>query len=371
MKPAYYLLLFFTLIVSNKLLAQGYYTVSGIVLDDNGSPAKSATVFISGSEKITMTNDNGMFIFNKIDPGNYQLSVHMLGYYPITQAVALKAKSVTVSFSLKLKSNILNEVLIGGTNDWAKNYAIFKEQFLGTSANARNCVIVNPKVLNFTTKKGTLTADADDFLVIENKRLGYRVKYLLKYFSYNSDFDRTGYDGDASFEELDGATEAKNQWAQYRLETYKGSMMHFLRAVYLNTVLKEGFLTYGLYKDTTRKTRLGESVTVVGIKTHPVKFDTLVSVIDTSFVSFRFNHLYATYDPAGAATVLAKRDLPMKKVFVLTDQGSTIKLYLNEAIIDRRGSYADYRTFLIKGDWSRRRIGDQLPFEYQPPVVQR
>jgi hypothetical protein len=367
MKPfCRYLLLVVALFISSKALAQGHYTVMGIVLDDKGNPAKSATVFISGSEKITMTNDNGRFIFNKMDPGNFQLSVHMLGYYPNTKAITIKAASVDVSFSLKVKSNILSEVVIGGIDDWAKNYAIFKEQFLGTSANARNCVIINPRVLNFTTKKGTLTADADDFLVIENKRLGYRVKYLLKYFSYNSNFDRTGYDGDASFEEMDGAAEVQKRWAQNRLETYKGSMMHFLRAVYWNTVLKEGFLTYKLFRDTTRQTRLGEKVTVVGIDKRPVKFDTLVNVIDTSFVSFKFNNLYATYDPAGAAIIQAKQVLPMKKLFVLTDQGSTIKLYLKEAIIDRRGSYADYRTFLIKGDWSRRRIGDQLPFEYQP-----
>lgn len=360
------LLLLIAFFTSVNALAQGHYKVTGVVLDDKGNPAKSATVFISGSEKITMTNDNGAFIFNKMEPGNFQLSVHMLGYYPITQAITIRATSVNVTFSLRVKSNVLNEVIIGGSDDWAKNYAIFKEQFLGTSANARNSVITNPRVLNFTTRKGALIADADDFLIIENRRLGYRIKYLLKYFSYNTNLGHTGYDGDASFEEMDGTPDAKTAWAQNRLETYKGSMMHFLRAVYMNTVLREGFLTYKLFRDTTRKTRLGEDVTVVGIDKRPVKFDTLVNVIDTSFVSFRFNHLYATYDPVGAATVRAKRDLPMKKVFVLTDQGSTVKLYLKEAIIDRRGSYADYRTFLIKGDWSRRRIGDQLPVEYQP-----
>ncbi|NNU34479.1 hypothetical protein HK413_10800 [Mucilaginibacter sp. S1162] len=53
----------------------------------------------------------------------------------------------------------------------------------------------------------------------------------------------------------------------------------------------------------------------------------------------------------------------------MENKGSILNLFLDKAIVDRKGSYTDYRTFLIQGNWGRRRIGDQLPFEYQLPLV--
>jgi hypothetical protein len=345
--------------------AQGNYNISGKITDEKGLPLKSATVFIAGSEKITMTDDYGDFTLSKLNSGNFRLSVSMIGYAPATQAVAILNKSVKATLTLNIQPIMLNTVKIGGDGSWAKNYAIFKEQFLGKTQNGRQCVILNPEVLSFMADKTALSADADDFLVIENKRLGYRIKYRLKYFSYNFHSEDTGYDGDANFEQLNASEEAKSKWPQNRLETYKGSMMHFLRSAYFNTALKEGFLTYRVLSEVTKYTLAAEKYTVVKIDKRPIKFDTVVNVIDDSFISLAAQRLYIIYDPAAAAVIKATRDAPKLYNFSL-DRGSTLNFYLKEAIIDRRGSYADYRTFLIKGDWSKIRIGDQLPFEYQP-----
>jgi hypothetical protein len=47
-------------------------------------------------------------------------------------------------------------------------------------------------------------------------------------------------------------------------------------------------------------------------------------------------------------------------------QGSIMTLFLENAILDKKGSYVDYRSFYIQGFWGKKRLGDQLPFEYQP-----
>jgi len=54
-----YLILIIALFLSITSFAQGRYSVTGMVVDENSRPLKSATVFISGSQKITMTNDSG------------------------------------------------------------------------------------------------------------------------------------------------------------------------------------------------------------------------------------------------------------------------------------------------------------------------
>ncbi|MFD2145030.1 hypothetical protein [Mucilaginibacter antarcticus] len=102
-------------------------------------------------------------------------------------------------------------------------------------------------MINFTTKNDILIADADDFLVIENKPLGYRIRYMLKNFGYNKTTDIVLYEGETSFEQLPGTDKMKKEWASNRLKTYKGSVMHFLRSVYRNRVSQEGFIVNKLY----------------------------------------------------------------------------------------------------------------------------
>jgi len=359
-----FIIIFFTGI---NTYAQGRYMVTGIVADEKGQPLKSATVFISGSEKITASNDEGRFKFIKMDPGTFLLSVTMIGFAPYTHNVIIQGKSVDINITLKVKSIVLDEVFIGSKEAWQANFELFGRTFLGTSKNAKECVILNPKIINFSTKKGLLMADADEFLIIENKRLGYRVKYLLKDFGYNSVTDVALYNGETNFEELPGTPKMQKEWAKNRLETYKGSFMHFLRSVYYNTTLKEGFLSNHLFIEPQSRGRNQEDVKMIVIEPRPVKFDTLVTIIDTSFISLKFSPLYVIYDPKKVAAVThSKVGYTMKQRIKLDDEASVIKTYLKEAIVDRTGNYTDFRDFFIEGYLARKRVGDQLPFEYQP-----
>jgi hypothetical protein len=363
----YRLLFIITFFINAAAVAQGRYNITGTIADEKGAPVKSATVFISGSEKITVTNDQGQFIFYNIDPGTFQLSVQMLGYFPYTNNLIIQDKSVDVKVSLKVKSIVLHTVTIGEADAWQKHYEIFKEQFLGTSKNAQQCVILNPQVIYFSTKKTVrdnivLNADADEFLIIENKQLGYRIRYLLKTFHYDGFTKIPSYDGDVIFEDLPGTDEAKKQWAKNQQEAYYGSFMHFLRSVYTNTALKEGFITHQAYKQKT----WGDGT--IKIDPRPVKFDTVVTVIDTSFISLKFTSFYVVYDPKKAAEISTQNIKPAEKTIPQTSNSSQLILHLPEAIVDGKGSYTDYRAFLLKGGhWSASRIGDRLPFEYQPP----
>ncbi len=366
MKPVYRLLFIFILLVNIKVFAQSHYTVAGIVTDESGVIQKGATVFISGSKKITTTDDAGQFEFNAIDAGTYQLSVKLLGFYPFTENIQVHDKPVKINVRLKVKTVVLNQVVIGGGDNWEANYAIFKDQFLGTSDNAKQCIITNPKVLFFgSASKNVLTAEADEFLVIENNKLGYRIRYLLKNFEFVKTLLRTKYDGDTNFEEMEGTPEMKAKWAKNRADAYSGSLMHYLRSVYNNTALKEGFITHQLK---LQQKGMGK---ILVADSRLLATNTFVTPIDTSFISLKFKSILIDYAPEEAANMRNKGiDTSSIRAAVLgRTMGSVLNLFLDKAIVDRKGSYTDYRTFLVQGYWGRRRIGDQLPFEYQPPVV--
>jgi hypothetical protein len=363
-----YLLFIIVTCVCSAANAQGHYTVSGIVIDEKGQPVKSATVFISGSEKITITNDEGRFEFFKMDAGTYQVSVQMLGYAPYAQNVMIKTASATINIVLTAKPIALNEVVIGGGDDsnWWTYYTLFKGQFIGASVNAQQCTILNPRMLhlNYNKKKGILLADADRFLIIENKLLGYRIKYMLKYFEYNAINNAAIYDGDTNFEELPGTVGMKKRWAKNREEAYRGSLMHFLRSVYTKTTLQEGFIVNTLYKFTYKNKH--DDGPTLSIDTRPIKFDSLITVIDNSFISLKFSPIYVIYNPKKAVDIKNKGNYLTMKDMALNDKASIIKLPLKEAVIGRKGSYVNYRAFVFNGDMGTKRIADQLPFEYQP-----
>ncbi|MFD2872292.1 carboxypeptidase-like regulatory domain-containing protein [Mucilaginibacter ximonensis] len=360
-------LLIILLTTNIDLLAQSRYKLSGTVNDEHGKPLNGATVFLSGSKTATISNEFGKFEFPDISAGTFQLIVKMLGYSPYQQSIIISDKPLDIQLSLSPQSIKLKEVTIGKRAAWQKEYAIFKEQFLGDST-ANECVILNPEVINFSTKKTLwnriiLNADADEFLEIENKRLGYRIKYLLKTFTYNGFTKITSYDGNTVFEEMNGTEEEKKLWNINRLSAYKGSFMHFLRSVYMGSTLAEGFITRQLY---VPKNAPGNFSSYIA----PIKFDTILTRIDSSLISMKFTSLYVVYDPKAVADMnssMLKGINSMQKISNLSDTGSILSLYLDRAIIDQKGSFADYRTFLIRGFWGRKRVGDQLPYEYQPP----
>jgi hypothetical protein len=342
----------------------------GIVADEKGQPLTSATIFISGSEKMTMTNERGEFIFHNLDPGAFQLSVTMIGFAPDTRSLVIQTSSADLKIVLKPKAIELNEVKIPAGNTLEDYYQLFKAQFLGISPNGLQSEITNRNVikLNYDKKKGVLTASADEFLIIQNNRLGYKVRYLLRGFSYNAITNTAIYDGDTNFEELDGTPKMKKAWAKNRLETYKGSFMHYLRAVYSNTVAKEGFVSNQLFSAYNIKND-PVSLDRITIDPRPLKYDTLATIIDTSFIALKSPDFYLTYD-LKKANAKPKRAKKNRQNTELDYNSSIIRMPFKEAIIDRKGSYTDYRAFYIHGNMARRRVGDQLPFEYQPAVMQ-
>jgi hypothetical protein len=381
--------------------AQSVYSISGRVTDENQKPLSGVTIFVDDSQIATATNATGYFRVNVPGAGAYRLSTQMLGYAADTKDVMLKTQLATLDFTLKIKPVELRQVNIDASKKaWSKNFEIFKTHFLGMSLNAQECKIINPKIINFSTQKNMLLADADDFLIIENPRLGYRIKYLLKTFQYNQAEMVTAYDGDVVFEELEGSKSQKRDWTANRLRAYNGSVMHYMRSVYTNTSLQEGFITHQIYKEGDQPF----------IDKRPVDFDTLATKIDSNFIALKFDKLHVEYDRDKAAKLLKQGKNPNQvltlavdsalipkqltqddidaEVEELTRTGGSITIsynpmlaenpkyktdllsYVKRIVIDARGRITSsyFLSFMIRGDWNYFRVADQLPFEYQPPA---
>jgi len=195
--------LFILLFCSCTLTFAQNYSITGTVKDKVG-PLPGAAVFVSGYKIATVTDNQGNFILPKMAAGNYDILIQMMGFTPFSKNVIISDKSVNISIQLQENATLLKEVVIKPDPNRPYYIALFKDFFIGKTLNSNECNILNTGVLTFDDDKdaGLLTVKASDFIIIENKALGYKIKYLLDVFEYNYKSKMIYYAGHPSFEEL-------------------------------------------------------------------------------------------------------------------------------------------------------------------------
>lgn len=201
--------------------AQKSYTIQGSVRNKKGIPIESATVFLESSIHATKTSLTGEFTLNNLKPGTYNLIVSALGYSASNEPVIIRAQSTTKDFVLDESIVQLEEVSIGNDSKRKEHLELFFNIFIGRSENAASCKILNPEVIEFSTNGTQLKASSKDFIWIENQNLGYRIKYLIRDFRFDSKSQITVYEGASVFEKLPGSIKQEKKWSKNRLLTYK------------------------------------------------------------------------------------------------------------------------------------------------------
>jgi hypothetical protein len=287
---------------------------------------------------------------------------------------------------------------------------MFKDFFIGTTPNAEQCKLVNPNVLiiDYDKDEGKLTVKTNQFLIIENKALGYRIKYLVNNFEYDSRTRIIYYEGFPYYEDIKGSGRKKKIWEQKRLTAYLGSPQHFFRSIYKNRATEEGYIINKLitqpnldkpsdstinanikrltktqdgltrtitisYGDSlsywVRKKNLPASMSI--LSRSPIAQDTLVHLEDKSIKSINFtDKLYIVYTKEREDHSFANRigqsigrplDMPDYQISTITLQVRPVYFYENGAIYNPR-------SMLYSGYWAWEKIADSVPMDYLPPV---
>lgn len=208
-------------------------------------------VFLSNSSYGTETQEDGSFSLVGVKPGQYDIVASSLGYQDYSQTILVGKDPINLTIVLLPKVNQLRGVVIASNADWKKNWEEFKKAFIGTSENAKDCVVENPHVVSIvnSNRRHTLEAWSDDFLVMDNKALGYRVKFLIDTFSNNGITGIISWQGKAVFQDLPGSAEQKKLWKLRRQQTYYGSSRHFYKSLYSGKLTEEGFQIKRLHRE--------------------------------------------------------------------------------------------------------------------------
>lgn len=399
--------LFYILLIAicpTTIMAQNSLAISGIVKDKIGI-LPGAAIYISGYKTSTITNNDGKFILSKLAPGNYDILVQMVGYIPYKKNIILENKDVYIEITLNEHTTLLNEVIVKPDPDRAYHIALFKDYFIGKTPNSLQCNLLNTQVLatNFDKSTKTLTVNSSEFLIIENKALGYRIKYHLEYFEYNFKTRVIYYAGLPFFEDLKGNSAKQKRWAKAREIAYKGSYHHFFKSLYENKITEEGFVINKIAKITNpfRKPdsiinlnikkltegQLGSTKTLTfngsdslaywlkqknelklvnTINKADVLVDTLAKVFSNDLKVMNFEDaLYITYKNERETEAYRNSgNWQSRHPNVPNYQISVVSLVVPPALIYSNGGIFDPRSMLYQGYWAYEKMADIVPMDY-------
>jgi hypothetical protein len=295
-----------------------------------------ASVYINGTFVGTQSNINGNFKLDISKNTSMPLTISSIGYYSVILTDFATDKPLLVYMKPRIYE--MNEVVISSKSMVKKRKKVlklFKLQFLGTSANAQKCIIINEKdiTFNYESDHDTLKAFASKPIVIDNEALGYKITYYLDKFEYDKRKQNCFTNGNIIFKEDSTTDETKRQfYEEHRKNAYMGSKMHFFRELWFNNLDSTGFFiknssnNYLHYNDIVFQE---QSIPIVRTNGDYKKF---LSYNDTLHVYYK---------------------------------GLTNIIFLKTKIYFDKTGYFDQLGIRWQGEMGELRIGDQLPYEYK------
>lgn len=390
-----FLLCFWLIISLPTILFAQTGTITGKVTAlDTKLPLAKASVFLSNATFGTVTAEDGTFTLNNVKPGQYELVVSILGYENFSQSVLVGNKPQQLAVEMIPKPIQMKEVIITTKTDWKKNYAVFLKNFIGTSVNAQQCKVINPHAVHlvYHKKTQTLEASTDEFLVIENKALGYRVRFLVNQFESSTLTNVIRYQGQVLFEEMKGSSSQHKKWVQKRQDAYFGSSMHFFRSIIHQDLQGQGFVMRRLERQPNPK-RLPEELIreklnlfskseksdsldywnkiarepkyFQNLYKEPLKIEDVVRMTDRPglFALLFPDYLYVVYTKKYNDKIVSNIYRPLDMGNYAT---SIITLYDKYALFDLNGVIVTPQSTLYEGDWAEDKIAELLPVDYTP-----
>ncbi|WP_266364785.1 carboxypeptidase-like regulatory domain-containing protein [Tellurirhabdus rosea] len=366
-------------------------TIEGRAVDAvTRKPLEFANVFVSNTTRGQNTDEKGHFKLTGVPSGAVDLVVTYLGYETFSLKINADTLARPLLILLTPKASELQAVTIRRLRNGFQDYfPLFRKNFIGETAFSNDCRLLNPKALWFSLSDdgNTLLVRADEPLVIENKALGYLVRYTLEEFTCNFRSQYVSHYGYALFEEMTSKNARQLQkWEANRRKAYWGSPQHFLKALVDRQAAAEGYTLYRLIRDPKQEASDRPDEGPTGAVPPDRSRDTTLRKMPVG--AFDKYVQYLVNKPLSESAVLSQtggqhrlrfgdylyvifhkeyeepRFLPANQWKV--PQTSILWLADESAVVDPSGSLPDPLSVVFEGRWGREKMGELLPLDYQP-----
>lgn len=382
------LFLFLMLLPLYLLTAQ---TVRGSVVSDKGGLLPGVNIYIDGTKTGTVSKEDGSFSLS-VPAGNLGNVVFQKEEYetftsPVSDLIHKNLKVVLT------KTHEIEEIkLVPYTAEAYKNYIkYFLDTFIGSDHQNVKIKNQNTLKLSFDKENKILRVKAPKTLIIENKNLGYEIKYNL--ITYSADFNTRmiNYIGTSFFTETKNTDKIKLN----RMNAYDGSMLHFFRSIYENKISEDKFVVNHVVKvpnpkyptEAELKTLKDFQVMTRGSRTLKFPDDILdiaqrknnqkpyalaivkTLILDSDYVKrengqvfFSFKDMLQVnfqkyfYEQKGKQFI--KSEYPVTLTSYLHPEGETFE-------VSKEGNITTPELLTNEGDFSKNKIENMLPLDYQ------
>ena len=386
--------------------AQGL--LKGIIVDSFlRKPLPNATVFLNGTSIGVKTNEQGRFTIN-IPPGRFSLVAINRGFESREQIIGSDKRPDSIILSLKPRPRSTEKEPFPGYTKSTREYwgEFFLNNVFGTSNNPAFCSVKNLESIHFYVSRDSteLLASTDEPLIIQNKFLGYTILYQIESFRYKINTVVLSYSAYTYFQPMQGGRLKQKEWQANRSEVYSGSMMHFMRSLYLNRLSQEGFEVRHLRKipnlpdqdpvnniqpttgnqiDTANATIAHQNLRAItkrfGVGTYsdqvynPDNYKDIIGVpLPGDSIAYAINKTTAALDFSDFLLVVYRdNNATMYFPGEVDPPSMTSELLLTgekPIRIEANGSFYDRGDLLVLGYWSSsEKIPTMLPLDYVPP----
>jgi hypothetical protein len=343
-------------------IAQNNFSISGTVINEvTGLPMAAASVFAQNTTLGTVTDNDGNFKL-MLPNGGYDLIISFTGFKTENKRITSSDANEKIIFKLKEKEKELESVAVVSTNEVKDGFAtygqFFANEFIGKSANSKQCSIQNPEVLHFffSKKKNRLKITATEPLIVKNNALGYNIKFELDSFTHEYKTEVSTYSGYPLFENMQGDSTQIQQWQAARKEAYKGSILHFMRSIYNKDITDQKFemqfivKVYGKDEGIKVKDIYAAINYAKDDSTQTVEILPNQSEVGILFLGAKPSANYLLENPTES------KDF---KLSVLSFKPK------ESIIIEQNGYFYDQNDVTTSGYWAWDKVAEQLPYDYE------
>ena len=91
-------------------------SLSGTITDaDTGEPLLGVTVLVQGTNKGTVSDFDGNYTINNLDPGDYVVELSYTGYSKLSQTVSIGNSDAELDIQMTFSASELDEIVVTGT----------------------------------------------------------------------------------------------------------------------------------------------------------------------------------------------------------------------------------------------------------------
>ena len=237
----------------NPFITTGQRYISGRITDaENKEPLPNASVFIANTTAGTTTDADGRYRLRIPGEGSYQLTVSYVGYQPVYREI--EPGNTSVAFDAVMNIKELDEVTVTKTvKARQRDINFFWKTLLGKSPSKKTIYAVNPEAAYYyyNTNTRILTVTCREPLQIVNNETGYHIQLVQGHFTHNYNTNISSWEHQLFFRELEPKDDRQKMIRdENRKKAYRVSLSHFIKSLYHNTLMEDGFLlTYTRKKD--------------------------------------------------------------------------------------------------------------------------